>query len=104
MYGHVSVDDMAVLACHSESIHDCVCYMFIVAQLKIVALLFRMCCLVGYEVAFEGSHLRLVEERAVRSAPQIEKIINCIISFLRSIVVLECRTNHHTDIVEQFLA
>lgn len=71
MYGHMTVDNMTIFAFHPESVHYIVDYLLIVAQLEVVALLLVVCRLVGYEVALEGSHLRLIEQRAVRSTPQI---------------------------------
>ena len=82
MYGHMTVDDMTVFAFHPESVHYIVDYLLIVTQLEVVALLLIMCRLVGYEVALEGSHLRLVEQRAVRSTPQIEEIVCSVGSLL----------------------
>ena len=72
MNGHVTVDDMAVLALHLEGIKDAVADLGRVAQFEIVALLFFIRILVTEEIALEGGHLRLVEEWGVLTAPEVK--------------------------------
>ena len=43
--------------------------LFVIAQQEVVSLLFFMSLLIGNEIALEGGHLTLVEERTVRTAP-----------------------------------
>ena len=71
MHRHMTVDDVTVGARNLEGIHNVVYNLLVVAQLEVVAFLLVVRSLVGYKVAFECSHLRLVEQRAVRSTPQI---------------------------------
>ena len=55
--------------------------------------------LVVDEVAFEGCHLRLVEERAVGTTPEIEEIVDGVVALLGGRVGLESRADEHTDVI-----
>ena len=67
--GHVPIDDMAVRTGYPKLIHNIVDNLFVIAQQEVVSLLFFMSLLIGNEIALEGGHLTLVEERTVRTAP-----------------------------------
>ena len=75
VHGHVSVDDVPVFALHAESVHDAVAHFGIVAQPVVGTFYFLVQRLVGEEVALEGGHAAFVEERALRSAPEIPKVV-----------------------------
>ena len=87
-HGDVAVDDMSVRPSDAKSVHDMLANLLVVTQFEVVALMLNMCFLVFDEIALEGSHLRLVEERAVRTAPEIEEIINGIVALHRVGVAL----------------
>ncbi len=57
--------------------------------------------LVGHEIAFKCSHLALVEERTVRTAPEIQEVIDGIFLLGWVAVLLEGGTNLHAGIVHQ---
>ena len=100
MYGHVAVDDMAVIALNTESIKNTVANLSRITLQEIVALLLFVGVLVDKEVAFEGSHLRLVEQWRVLSAPQIQEIIACEGFEVGRCVVLESGTDELSDVFQ----
>ncbi|EJW96034.1 hypothetical protein EVA_15854 [gut metagenome] len=57
--------------------------------------------LVCQEVTFESSHLVLVEQRRLRSAPHIPHIIQCEVLFLLAVLVKVSRTDQLVTLVEQ---
>ena len=59
---------------------------------------------VGDEVALKGSHLALVEERTIRTAPQIDEIVDGIFSLFRVGVRLEGCTYLHASLVHELTA
>src|SRR3712207_4624577 len=69
-----------------------------------VAFLLLVCFFFFYEIALKGRHLAFVEQRAFRSTPQIEEIINGMLHFLRLGVVLEGGPYLHTDVIHQVFA
>ena len=69
--GHVTIDDVTVHTFHFEGVEDTVADLCGVTQLKVVALFFLIGLLVAEEIAFEGSHLRFVEEWGVLAAPEV---------------------------------
>ena len=98
------VDGVTVGTLCAEGIQNAVGHLFLLAQLEVVALGLAVSFLVVDEVALEGGHLRLVEEWALRSAPEVEEIVLGITCHLGCAVVLEGGADHHAGLVEQFLA
>ena len=47
-----------------------------------------MCLLVFDEVAFKSCHFRFVEERTIRTAPKIEKVVDGVADKLNAVAVL----------------
>ena len=68
---YVTIDDMTVGSRHPKGIHDVVDDLLAVSQLEVIALFLLVRLLVGDEVTLEGSHLALVEEWTVGTAPEI---------------------------------
>ena len=66
---HVSVDDVAVCACHSEGIEYGIGSLLLVTQSEEGTLCLHMGLFIGKEIAFEGCHFSFVEEARVLSAP-----------------------------------
>ena len=108
MHGHVAVDDMPILSLHLEGIEDAVADFLRVAQFEIIAFLFLIGFLVLEEVTFKGGHLRLVEQRGVLAAPEIEEVVLGVVfrifacgrvQLTIGILILEGRPNHHPNIV-----
>ena len=56
MHRHVSVDDVAIVACNAESVEDAVAHLFAVTQFEVVAFFLLEYFLVGEEISFECSH------------------------------------------------
>ena len=76
LYRDMAVDDVAMLAFHTEFVQNHVAYLFVVTKGIIVALGFLVQFLVVQEVALEGCHLGLVEGRGVLAAPQVPYIVH----------------------------
>ena len=74
-YGHMSVDDVTVLAFNAEFVQYHVADVFAVAQLVIIAFCFHVGFLVADEIPLEGCHLVFVEGGRVFSAPQVPHIV-----------------------------
>ena len=90
MDGDVAVDDVAILALHLKLVEDAVGRGLVVTQGIVEALVLLVGLLLGQEVTLEGSHLRLVEERAVGSAPQVAEVVDGLLAKFRIAVLLEC--------------
>ena len=95
---------MPVVACHPESVEYAVAYCLVVAQPEVVSLFFLVCGLVFQEISFKSGHLRLVEQRAVFSAPQIKEVVDGVGAFGGGCVGIERRAYCHLNLVHQFLA
>lgn len=89
----MSVDDMAVYALDFKIIENTVADLFIVAESIVMTFLFMVGLLVSYEISLESSHGALVEERGVRSAPEIEVIVAGCVSVFRFGVSVEGGTH-----------
>ena len=85
----VAVDDVAILALHLKLVEDAVGRGLVVTQGIVEALVLLVGLLLGQEVTLEGSHLRLVEERAVGSAPQVAEVVDSLLAQFRIAVLLE---------------
>ena len=104
VHRNMTVYDVTVLTCYSESIHYAVNGFLIIAQTEEVALLLNVRLFLAYEVTLKCCHFRLIEQRRVLSTPQIEEIIlGILLLFLRS-VILESRANKQACLTHQFLA
>ena len=73
---YVTIDDMTVGSRHPKGIHDVVDDLLAVSQLEVIALFLLVRLLVGDEVTLEGSHLALVEEWTVGTAPEIQEVVD----------------------------
>ena len=96
----MTIDDVPIVASHLKGIKDVVDNSFVVAQQKVVSLLFFVRCFIGNKIAFESSHLAFVEEWTVWAAPQVEEVVNGIFPLFWRAVVLKCRTYDHAYILE----
>lgn len=63
LHGNMTVYYVAVLTLHTEGVENGVAYLLLFAQPVIGSFLLVAYILVGEEVAFESSHLCLVEQR-----------------------------------------
>ena len=104
MHGHVAVYDVAVRTVHAKGVEYVVYDVFVDAQLEVVALLFTVRGLVFYEVALKGCHLRLVKQRAVGAAPQVEEVVYGVVAVGGGRVFLEGGAYLHAYVVEQLAA
>ena len=99
VHRHMAVDDVTVGARNLEGIHNVVYNLLVVEQHEVISYLLVLRILVGYKVAFECSHLRLVEQGTVWSAPQVEEVVGSILAFFLGRVGLERCAYKHTYIV-----
>ena len=67
--GHVPVDDMAVGAFNTKAVEDHIYCALVVVEGIIITFFLFVGLWVGYEIAFEGGHLVLVEQWGVGAAP-----------------------------------
>ena len=104
MNRYVTVDDMTVIASHSEGVKNLVADLFVVAQLEVETLLLFIRSLVGKEVALKSCHLRLVEQRRVHTTPQIQEVVAGIEPQLPVRIVLKGSTDHHANVVHQLMS
>ena len=104
LHGHMAIDDVAVVACNAKGVHDAVANLLVVAQAEVVALLLLVGLLRLDEIAFKGGHLRLVEQRAVGTQPQIHEIVDGILLHLGSRVGLERQADDVAHIEHQLHA
>ena len=86
----MAVDDVAILALHLKLVKDAVGRGLVVTQGIVEALVLLVGLLLGQEVTLESSHLRLVEERTVGSAPQVAEVVDGLLAQFRIAVLLEC--------------
>ena len=63
MHGHMTVDDVSVVALHPESVEYPVAHLGLLAQRVVVAFLLVVGALVLQHVALKGGHAVFVEER-----------------------------------------
>ena len=102
MYGHMTVDDMAVGPFHLKGVKYVVAYLLVVTQFEVISFLFLVNILVLKEIAFECGHLRLVEQWTVLAAPQIQEIVDGVIAQFCRCVVGESRAYELSRLLHQF--
>ena len=62
MHGHVTINDVSVLAFHFEGIEDPITDGLVESQFEIITFFFFERLDIFEEIAFEGCHLRFVEK------------------------------------------
>ena len=98
----MAVDYVAVLAGDAEGVEHAVAHGLVVAEGVVGTLFLDVGLLVGYEVAFECRHARLVEQWRLRPAPEVPEIVGREVLLRRRGVVVEGRAHRHAYVVEKF--
>ena len=74
-------------------------HFFIITKFEIISLFLNMGLLIRNKISFKCSHFTLVKEWTVWTTPQIQEIVNRIVTLLWRRILLESSTNLHTCMV-----
>ena len=74
-YRHMAVDDMAMSSLHTKLIQDLITNLLLRPQRIVGTLLLLVRLRIGNEETLERSHLALIEQRGIRTTPEIPDII-----------------------------